>query len=421
MLFGAGLTIRKCSRLSGFWRLGVASGVFGGHPSGVHPGSASGETPASGESGGQAGDQGQGFSDSCKFDVLNCTRHGDIIIHCIEVTRGVLNLNEPYTLQVEDTLRRSTARNHSATHLLHAALREVLGSHVTQAGSLVSPTRLRFDFTHGNPLTPQELLKIESLINEQINLGASVDSKITSFKEATQLGAMALFGEKYGEKVRVVSMGDFCTELCGGTHVSNTVDIRVFKILSETGVSSGVRRIEALTGTSAIDHMNKWIADAKKTRSILAIPDNIDDIKLADWAERSREQIKVLEKKVKLLEANKIDIDELVNSAEKIGSNKIVMAELPLEDREVLSDVCDKIKNKLGSGVILLAGQGQPHPLIVAVSKDLLKTIHAGKILKVFAEGLGGKGGGRPDFAQGAAPSLDNIKQAFESVRQMLQ
>jgi len=375
-------------------------------------------TPFYAEGGGQVGDAGVLRGPKGQAEVLDCTRENDVYLHHVRIVEGTLSLNETCHAEVLDSKRRATANNHSATHLMHAALRQVLGDHVTQAGSLVDSTRLRFDFTHNKPLTEDEIQRVERLVNQEIGAARPVESAQMSYKDALKAGAMALFGEKYGEDVRVIRMGDFSMELCGGTHVSNTSVIRVFKIISEGGVSAGVRRIEALTGDAAVDYLLRSTHEDLAARGKVGIP---AEQSLLEWIEKTQKEIKALERKIQSAQSGQVDIDSLVRDAKEFvakgKSGKLVFADLPLEDRKVLSEISDKLRDKLQSGVIVIVGQGEKsHPVVVSVSKNLVPDINAGKILGEVAATMGGKGGGRPDFAQGAVPDRSRINTAREKV-----
>lgn len=380
------------------------------------------KTPFYAEGGGQVGDDGEFKTATGKGLIRNTTKNHEIFIHHIEVTEGELKENDVLDLSVNSVERRSTASNHSATHLMHAALRKVLGTHVTQAGSLVDSQKLRFDFTHNKALSGHEIQKIEELVNAEIAKAVSLSPQIMTYKEALATGALALFGEKYGDQVRVIKMGDFSCELCGGTHVSNTSQIRVFKIISEVGVSAGVRRIEALTGDGALQFLFKNNLDYLKAKSAAGIQDQKE---LATWIEDKKEEIKSLEKEIKKAQGGQVNIEELASKAKvfksKTGMSKIVFADLTIEDRDVLAQIADHLKNKIASGVVVLVGKGDAtHPVIVSVSKDLNPDLAAGKILQELAQVMGGKGGGRPDFAQGAASDRTKISEAFKKAEQLV-
>jgi alanyl-tRNA synthetase len=376
------------------------------------------QTPFYAEGGGQVGDLGSLTTATSEAQVLNTTKHADVFLHHVEITKGELKANDIVQAKVETSERRQTTTNHSATHLMHAALRKVLGDHVTQAGSLVDSTKTRFDFTHNKPLSSDEVAKIEALVNEEIAQANPVYAEVMPHKDAITKGAMALFGEKYGDQVRVLTMGNFSCELCGGTHVKNTSEIRVFKITSESGVSAGVRRIEAITGVAAVEHL------MNSTNELLIAKHGAGvggDKTLIQWIDDKKEEIKDLQKQIKKVQAGQINIDDLLKSSTAFqaqsGAAQLVFADLAIEDREVLSQISDQLKNKVPRGIIIAVGKGEnSHPVIISVSKELNSQFKAGDILKDFAQVLGGKGGGRPDFAQGAVPDRSKIKEAYDLV-----
>lgn len=385
------------------------------------------------EGGGQAGDQGLILGLNSRLRVLDCTKHNDIFIHHILVEMGQVKAHEKAQLSVSESQRRNTAAHHSATHLLHAALRKTLGAQVTQAGQMVDHQKIRFDFTYNKAITAAELEKIEGYVNQAIELAIPVDTRLMNHSEAVASGAMALFGEKYGDQVRVLQMGEYSSELCGGTHVTNTAQIRIFKIVSEAGVSAGVRRIEALAGQRAVQLFNTFMTESMESRKLAGLDLAWDKIlmrtgsRLQDFIETKKEEIKGLEKEIKKTQSQSINVDQLFHSAQsftmaaKAKSGKYIFADLEIEDRDVLSQVADQLKNKLQSGVVVLVGKGEAnHPLIVAVSKDLNPEIMAGSILKEIAGLMGGKGGGRPDFAQGAAPDRSKLSEVKSSLQRML-
>lgn len=386
-------------------------------------------TPFYAESGGQAGDSGTLRGSQGEAEVLDCTKLNDVHLHHIRVTDGSITLDETCHIEVDAQLRLNTANNHSATHLLHSALRKVLGTHVTQAGSLVTPDRLRFDFTHNRPLTPQEITDIEDLVNQQITKSNPVEVYLMPPNKAIEAGALALFGEKYGEEVRVLKMGDFSMELCGGTHVQDTSQIRLFKIVTEGGVSSGVRRIEAITGEIAARFAIKHIRENQEARSLLGAQENwqkyLDsETDTAQLVHKLREDKKALEKEVQKLKGSQVDVEALLKTAQPIktkgGEGKYLFADLEINDRKLLSELSDKLKDRIQSGAIILVGRGEgAHPIIVSVTKNLTGSFSAGKILGEVASCLGGKGGGRPDFAQGAGKDLSQMHKAQKKCQEI--
>lgn len=382
------------------------------------------------EGGGQVGDCGFINSTNNQTEVHNCTKYHDVFIHHIEVKTGEIKVGDTVTLEVSTSERRNIMSNHSATHLLHSALRTVLGTHITQAGSLVDATKTRFDFTHNKSLSTEEINKIEQIVNHQIALATDVKSEVMKHSEAINKGAMALFGEKYGDTVRVLTMGDFSCELCGGTHVKNTSQIRMFKIVSESGVSAGVRRIEAITGDLAFQYFIKHVHENLRTRQAIGLNENWNAFLESStetylWVENKKQEIKNMEKEIKKLKGEQINIDEIIRSSTLFttpaGPAKLVTADVDLEDREVLAQITDQLKNKIQSGIVIVVGKGESnHPIIVSVSKNITASCHAGNLLKEIATVMGGKGGGRPDFAQGAAPDRSKIKTAFEKIQKLV-
>jgi alanyl-tRNA synthetase len=306
--------------------------------------------------------------------------------------------------------------NHSATHLLHAALRRVLGDHVQQKGSLVAPDRLRFDFSHYEPVKPEELERIERLVNEQIRQNADADIRVMSYDEAIAAGALAFFGDKYGDSVRVLKLGDFSTELCGGTHVRRAGDIGLFKIVSESGVASGVRRIEAITGQGAFD----WVSASDKLLKGVAglVRGGRDDVldKVQQLLERSRgleREVQVL--KAKLATGGSRDLlDETID----VNGIKVLAARVDGADGKALRDTVDRLKDKLGSGVVVLgAVDGGKVMLVAGVTKDLTGRLKAGQLVQAVARHVGGQGGGRPDFAQAGGTRPERLDDALARVK----
>ncbi|MEN8179169.1 MAG: alanine--tRNA ligase, partial [Pseudomonadota bacterium] len=356
-------------------------------------------TPFYAESGGQAGDMGVLEGDGILFEVDDTRKQGgDVFGHIGKLEEGLLKVGDRINAQVNGFTRQATALNHSATHLLHAALRQLLGEHVAQKGSLVDADRLRFDFSHFEPISRERLQEIEQLVNEQIRRNHPVETRIMDLEQAKNSGAMALFGEKYADDVRVLSMGDFSTELCGGTHVQAVGDIGLCKITAETGIAAGVRRLEAVTGQRAIEWME---ADEERVQRVAELiksgRDEIED-KLVQLLDRNRKLEKELEQlKAKLASAAGSD---LASGAKSIGTVQVLAANLEGADPKSLRDTMDQLKNKLGSAVIVLAAvSGDKVSLVAGVTKDLTDRMKAGDLVKLVAEKVGGKGGGRPDMA----------------------
>ncbi|NNA56804.1 alanine--tRNA ligase [Pseudomonas koreensis] len=368
------------------------------------------QTPFYAESGGQIGDCGFLQAGSARFDVRDTTKTGGAFLHHGVLDSGSLTIGAPVETHVDADVRHATSLNHSATHLLHAALRQVLGEHVQQKGSLVDSQRLRFDFSHFEAIKPEQIKALEDIVNAEIRKNSAVETEETDIETAKQKGAMALFGEKYGDNVRVLSMGgDFSVELCGGIHANRTGDIGLLKIISEGGVASGVRRIEAVTGAAALAYLNAAEEQLKEAANLVkGSRDNLID-KLSAVLERNR----ALEKQLEQLQAKAASAagDDLSNSAVDVKGVKVLAARLDGQDGKALLALVDQLKNKLGRAVILLGSVHEEKVVLVAgVTKDLTGQLKAGDLMKQAAAAVGGKGGGRPDMAQGGgvdAGSLD--------------
>jgi alanyl-tRNA synthetase len=358
-------------------------------------------TPFYAESGGQAGDTGRIVTaEGAVFEVQDTQKQGGkLFLHKGKLLQGAISEGQPGQVSINIENRKATERNHSATHLLHAALRQTLGGHVAQKGSQVNDERLRFDFSHFEPMTEAELATVEQLVNEQIRLNNPVTADIMAKDDAVKAGAMALFGEKYGDEVRVLKIGDFSTELCGGTHVHRAGDIGLFKIVSETGVAAGVRRIEGVTGQGALD----WIASREKALlQIAGLLKSAPD-KTADKVQQLLDKTRSLEKELEKLKAKLASSagDELTSQAININGVNVLAVKLDDVDPKALRDLADQLKNKLGSAALLLAAvSGDKVSLIASVSKDCMDKVKAGELVNFVALQVGGKGGGRPDMAQ---------------------
>ncbi|WP_349985945.1 alanine--tRNA ligase [Stenotrophomonas sp. WHRI 8082] len=374
------------------------------------------QTPFYAESGGQVGDTGVLSANGVRVDVAETQKFaGQFHGHVGTLAEGSLKVGDVLAGQVDAERRGATILNHSATHLLHAALREVLGTHVQQKGSLVAPDRLRFDFSHFQPISAEELAIIERKVNQQVRINNAVEVHNMGMQEALDFGAMALFGEKYGENVRVLKMGDYSTELCGGTHVSRTGDIGLFKITSEGGVSSGVRRIEAVTGQGALDHV-----DAEEAR--LAEAAHLLGGSAADVVEKIRVQVarqKQLERELESLKAKLAAgaTADLSSQAVDVAGVKLLVARLEGFDAKALRDAVDRLKQQLGDAVILLAGtQDGKAALVAGVNGSATGRVKAGELLAHVASQIGGKGGGRPDLAQGGGEDGPALASALAAV-----
>lgn len=370
-------------------------------------------TPFYAESGGQVGDSGYIQAGSARFDVRDTTKTGGAFLHHGVVATGALVVGSPVQTKVDADVQHATALNHSATHLLHEALRQVLGEHVQQKGSLVDSQRLRFDFSHFEAVKPEQLKALEDIVNREVRRNTPVQTELTDIETAKAKGAMALFGEKYGDTVRVLTMGgDFSVELCGGIHAKRTGDISVFKIISEGGVASGVRRIEAVTGAAALAYLNAAEEQVKEAAQLVkGNRDNLID-KLSAVLERNRQ----LEKQLEQLQAKAASAagDDLSNAAVAVKGAKVLAARVDGQDGKALLALVDQLKNKLGHAVILLGSEHEGKVVLVAgVTKDLSSQLKAGDLMKQAAAAVGGKGGGRPDMAQGGGVDVAALDQAL--------
>jgi len=375
-------------------------------------------SPFYGESGGQVGDSGTLFAEGVEFRVDDTQKQNDVLLHIGELVIGSLKVGDALAGQVEASARKAITLNHSATHLMHAALRNTLGEHVTQKGSLVDATRLRFDFSHSAPVTADELAKIEAAVNAEILANTQVAKEVMALEAAQQRGAMALFGEKYGDEVRVVSMGGkFSVEFCGGTHVERTGDIGLFKILSESGISAGVRRIEAVTGQGAL----ALVAREEQTLKQLCelVKANQDD--LLERVKQINASNKTLEKELDQLKAKMASSagSDLAASAKEVGGIKLLACAVDDFDPKALRETVDQLKNKLGTAVVLLISTaGGKVSIVAGVSKDLTDRIKAGELANMVATQVGGKGGGRPDMAMAGGSDVEAVPTAVASVEE---
>ena len=373
-------------------------------------------SPFYAESGGQVGDSGRLFCDKFEFLVTDTGKQGDVFLHSGELIRGELKVGDQLTAEVDTARRHAIELNHSATHLLHAALRKELGVHVTQKGSLVDGERLRFDFAHFEALTAQQLKAIERAVNAQIQLNTSVDTEILDPEAAKEKGAMALFGEKYGDKVRVLSMGgDYSIELCGGTHVTRTGDIGLIRIVSEGGIAAGVRRIEAVTGSQALAYLDAQQSQLEEIGQLVRAGSDQIQIKVASLVADNKQNEKTIQQLQAKLAA--FEGGNLVGQAKEFAGIKVLAAKLDGADPKSLRDTLDQLRNKLGSSIVVLGtSSGEKVSLIAGVSKDLTKKLKAGDLVNFVAQQVGGKGGGRPDMAQAGGSQPENLQAAVDSV-----
>ena len=376
-------------------------------------------TPFYGESGGQVGDTGHLSAGDTRLEVTNTTKAQDQHLHHVKVLQGSVNSGDTLIAEVDPGVRQRTRLNHSATHLLHAALREVLGEHVQQKGSLVDSERLRFDFSHTEAVSPAQLKTIEAIVNDQVRANTPVQTRLMSMDDAVESGAMALFGEKYGEEVRVLSMGEdnFSVELCGGTHAARTGDIGFIRIVSESGIASGVRRLEGVTGSGALAVIDQ--AQEHLGAVCEVVKGTVDNVATKVAALRSENRD--LEKEIARLKQKLASSagSDLTASVVEVQGIKVLAANVDGADAKSLRDTLDQCKNKLGSGVILLSAvSGDKIALTAGVTKDLTNRVKAGDLMREFAGRLGGKGGGKPDMAQGGGTDVEALPEVLKTVPQ---
>ena len=372
-------------------------------------------TPFYAESGGQVGDSGLIRTGSAQFDVVDTQKiKADVYGHHGTLTGGALNVGDNVQAQVNTTARAATVRNHSATHLMHKALREVLGDHVQQKGSLVTPERTRFDFAHNAALTDEQIRRIEALVNAEVLANAATQARVMDIESAQKTGAMMLFGEKYGETVRVLDIGS-SRELCGGTHVRATGDIGLFKVVAESGVAAGVRRIEAVTGENALSYLQGIEHTMAQAAQMLKAPAEQINARIA----QVMEQVRALEKDIAALKGKLASAqgDELLSQAQDIKGVKVLAAQLPGADAKVLRETLDKLKDKLKTAAIVLAAiEGDKVQIAAGVTADHVAKVKAGELVNFVAQQVGGKGGGKPDMAMAGGTQPAGLPQALASV-----
>jgi alanyl-tRNA synthetase len=380
------------------------------------------ETPFYGESGGQVGDRGTiTTARGDLIEVIDTQRPTpQLTAHRARVKKGRVQVGDGVHLTVDHRHRRRTMLNHSATHILHSVLRRELGTHVRQAGSLVAPDRLRFDFSHAGSIPDEKLAVIEAHVNEHIREDAAVSIEELNYDEAMRHGALAFFGDKYGDRVRVVRIGDFSTELCGGTHVHRSGEIGLFKLHFEGGVAAGVRRVEALTGEGALDLIRAYEQRLHEIANLLRAGGD----EAADRVRKLLERQKELEKEIDKLRgrAEKDRIPELLGKKQSVDGANVLVAQVDGVDGKQLREIADQLKEKIGSGIVVLASAGEASVnLVASVTQDLTGRYHAGNIIKELAPMMGGGGGGRPDFAQAGGKQPEKtpavLKRAEELIR----
>ena len=373
-----------------------------------------------GETGGQVGDTGTITNDEFEAIVVNTKRpYEDLIVHVCKLVRGTLKPGDQVELSVDEERRKDIARNHSATHLLQAALRQTLGGHVQQKGSLVDPDRLRFDFTHFSPMSEKEIAEVERQVNRMIRLNEIIRTELAGYQEAVKAGAMALFGEKYGETVRMVTMGEFSRELCGGTHCSRTGDVGFLKILSESGVAAGVRRVEAVTGRAAVEYvLDREKILAESAGLLKSRPEELVDriSKLMEENKKVRQELK----QARIASAGP-DLEQMVAQAREINGARVLAVQVDIPDQSALLELSDRLAQKLGKGVLALGSKDSEKAyLVVRVSKELTAKLNAGKLVAKLSETLGGKGGGKPELARGGGSRPEKLAETLEQIYQLV-
>lgn len=376
-------------------------------------------TPFYAESGGQIGDIGQLASANLIFNVNDTQKYGQVFGHIGQLEKGILSVGDTINAVVNETRRQKITLNHSATHLLHAALRQLLGDHVTQKGSLVSDEMLRFDFSHPESISREMLNNIEALVNKQVRANYAVETELMDIDAAKEKGVMALFGEKYSDEVRVLSMGDFSTELCGGIHANRTGDIGLFKIRSEGAIASGIRRIEAITGETALEWVHHEESVLQKSSALLKSDSDSLAEKITALQERSKKLEKALQetKQKMLIQAS----GEFIAQRKTFGGVNVILQSLQDVDNNGLRILVDDLKNQLGKGIVAFIGiNGDKLNLIAGVTQDLTSTVRAGELVNLMATQVGGKGGGRPDLAMAGGTQVENVDRALEVAEKWL-
>ncbi|PQQ30690.1 alanine--tRNA ligase [Photorhabdus luminescens] len=369
------------------------------------------------ESGGQVGDSGILSNADCAFCVIDTQKYGQAIGHIGKLEKGTLSVNRNINAVIDIERRDAIRLNHSATHLLHAALRQVLGEHVSQKGSLVNDKYLRFDFSHFEAMKPEQIRQVEDLVNAEVRQNSPVITELTDLETAKAKGAMALFGEKYEEQVRVLSMGDFSTELCGGTHANRTGDIGLFRIIAESGTAAGIRRIEAITGKKAVESVHQQVDLLQDIAQLV----KSDIHSLSEKVRVTLDRTKALEKELQQLKDQQAaqESSSLASKAKEVKGVKLLVSQLSNTEPKMLRTMVDDLKNQLGSAIIVLSTTSDDKvSLIVGVTKDLTAKIRAGELISSVAQQIGGKGGGRPDMAQAGGSDVEALPSALDSVEE---
>jgi alanyl-tRNA synthetase len=376
------------------------------------------KTPFYAESGGQVGDTGLIKHGDTVFEVQDTIKiAGTFFGHIGQLKSGRLSAGELVSTAVDASRRQAIVLHHSATHLMHAALQKVLGDHVEQRGSLVAADHLRFDFTHPRAVSEEQLAEVERIVNEEIRVNPASEVQVMGFDDALETGATALFGEKYGDRVRVLRFGDFSIELCGGTHVDRVGDIGQFKIVEETAIAAGIRRIVGVAGEAAVRQIQTIDGQLKDLARVLKIAPDAMEERLRQILERSKSLEKELEQlKSKMASASG---DELVSTAVEVNGIKVLAARLDGVDPKSLRDTVDRLKDQLGTSIVVIGSAADDKVRLAAgVSKDLLTRIQAGNLVNFVAQQVGGKGGGRPDFAQAGGSQPENLDEALVTVQE---
>jgi len=377
-------------------------------------------TPFYGEAGGQTGDTGFLKGSGFNFTVEDTKKPVEnFIVHKGIVSKGEIKVGAKAKLVVDEERRKAIAANHSGTHILQAALKAVLGDHIKQSGSQVTAEGLRFDFTHFSKISDEEMKRIEEIANDMIRKNVDVKTEVCALEDALKTGATAVFDEKYGATVRIVKMGKMSMELCGGTHVKRTGDIGLLKVLHESAIAAGVRRIEAVTGRKAFKHFQKTDEELKRTAELF----KAGSFDVYDRAEKILKEKRELEKEIETLKGKLAakDSGDLISQAKEINGVKVLATEVSITDVKTLRDFGDKLRDKLGSGVILLGSKaGEKVMLLCMVTKDLAGKYHAGNIIKELAPIVGGSGGGRPDMAQAGGSQPENLSKVFTALEKLL-
>ena len=378
------------------------------------------KTPFYGEVGGQIGDTGIIENDSSLFDVWDTQKPlDDLFTHIGKMNKGKISVGDTVALKVDDGIRRSIEANHSGTHVLQASLKRVLGDHIKQSGSLVNAERLRFDFTHFAKIEDEEMEKVENIANEYIRKNLPVGTEVLPIEEAMKTGATAVFDERYGERVRIVKMGDFSMELCGGTHVLRTGDIGFLKIINESAVAAGVRRIEAVTGIEAVKYAQRVEKELKSSASLI----KADPLKLSKRMEKILKHQRKLENEIEALKGKLAsrDSSDLIGKAKDIKGIRVLTCLVDAPDAKTLRDFGDKVRDKIKSGIVLLGSKvGKKGMLHCMVTKDLTDRFHAGNIVKEIAPIVGGSGGGRPDMAQAGGTKPEKLQAALNKLEDIV-